>query len=77
VPHDIQDIAKSSNEEGDWARLLALDYNDACRGDSTYCTLEQLNARIMQSASQLTTANAKALWHHGVEGGEWIYPIEH
>jgi hypothetical protein len=35
--YDIQDIGRSkcTKAEGDWARQLALDYNDACRGDFT------------------------------------------
>jgi hypothetical protein len=77
--YDIQDTARSkcTKDEGDWARLLALDYNDACRGTFTHTTLDQLNARIMAGSAALTTANAKALWHHAVEGSEWTAPIPH
>ncbi len=75
--YDIQDTARSkaTTAEGNWARVLALDYNDACRGNFRMCTLEQLNDRIRLGASQLTSTVARDLWHHAVEGSAWPTPI--
>ncbi len=77
--YDIQDTARSkaSTAEGDWARELALDYNDACRGNLRRCTLEALNARIVAGASQLTTSVARQLWKEAVEHSGWPNPIPH
>lgn len=77
--YDIQDTARSkaTTAEGDWARELALDYNDACRGVFRNSSVEHLNERIKQGAGRLTSTVAKDLWKHAVEGSCWIYPIAH
>ena len=75
--YDIQDTARSkaSAAEGNWARTLALDYNDACRGQFRCCTLEQLKQRINEGARQLTSDIAKKLWKHAIEESGWPQPI--
>jgi hypothetical protein len=75
--YDIQDIARSkaTPAEGNWARELALDYNDACRGQHRPCTVAQLNERILDAKNHLTSDIAKKLWKHAVEGSAWPTPI--
>ena len=70
--YDIQDVARSkaTPQEGDIARELSLDYNDACRG-RLRTTLASLNQRILAFGGALTSSQAQALWKHGVEGSEW------
>jgi hypothetical protein len=76
--YDIQDIERSkcTPEEGNLARVLALDYNDACRGQFRKTSLDELNNRIQQFGRNLTTAKAKELWKHDVDGSSWNgYPF--
>ena len=77
--YDIQDVARSkaTAEEGNLARELCLDYNDACRGQFRFGnTLVELNRRIREFGSSLKSANAKKLWKDAVEGCGWRnYPI--
>jgi hypothetical protein len=77
--YDIQDTGRSKRtfEEGNLARELALDYNDACRGNFRNASLDQVNERIKKGASVLTSDKAKELWKHAIEGSEWIVPIPH
>jgi hypothetical protein len=77
--YDIQDIARSgvTVAEGNWARELALDYYDACRGTLKNCTIEQLNERIATGGGVLVSAKAKELWKHAVEEAAWPTPIAH
>lgn len=76
--YDIQDVgrSKATAEEGNLARELCLDYNDACRGQYRATTLTELNRRIHEFPKSLTSAAAKDLWKHAVEGCGWKnYPI--
>jgi len=76
--YDIQDVARSkaTPEEGNLARELCLDYNDACRGQFRNTTLEDLNKRIQEFGGKLTTAKARELWTHVVDGSGWkAYPF--
>ncbi|HEY4215525.1 MAG TPA: hypothetical protein VGM67_00220 [Gemmatimonadaceae bacterium] len=75
--YDIQDTARSkaSKAEGDWAREMACNYNDACRGNFRMRSLEELNKDIKEMASRLTSDVAKKLWKHAVEGSAWAFPI--
>jgi hypothetical protein len=77
--YDIQDTARSkaTTEEGKLALDLCLDYNDACRGQFRKNSLTDLNQRIHDFESNLTSSVAKDLWHHCVEGCGWMgYPIK-
>lgn len=76
--YDIQDVARSKTtpEEGNLARELCLDYNDACRGQFRSTSLEALNKRIQEFGRKLTSATAKELWKHDVDGCGWKeYPF--
>ena len=76
--YDIQDVKRSNvtTEEGDWARTLALNYNDACRGQFRNTTLAELNQDIHNARNIWTSTNAIDLWQHAVEGSGWTgFPL--
>jgi hypothetical protein len=66
--YDIQDVGRShaTIEEGNLARALSLDYNDACRGEFRQTTLQDLNRRIQEFGTHLTSSEAKKLWQHAL-----------
>jgi hypothetical protein len=71
--YDISDTrrAKTTEEEGDRARSLASDYNDACRDQFRHTNLIELNQRIMDFGGTLTTPKAKDLWKHAISQSGW------
>ncbi len=75
--YDIQDTARSkcSESEAEWARALALDYNDACRGEfrgASSKSVEQLNDRIRGGWGRLTpNGTAEKLWAHALSESGW------
>ena len=76
--YDIQDVKRSNvtTEEGDWARTLALNYNNACRGQFRNTTLAELNQDIHNARNIWTSTNAIDLWQHAVEGSGWTgFPL--